>query len=160
MKNGEAVKKRARAAVEGKIAKGPAGYREIGCAVLGFCDEDGKLISAVRLAKMPEAHKASLKELLRVELDMAMLLRPDLRLVKAADTAPQKKVVQTELAYFRKYQKRMRYAEMKAEGMPIGTGVTEDACKMLVTQRLKQSGMRWSQDGGQAILNLRGWAQS
>lgn len=73
---------------------------------------------------------------------------------------PQKKVIQTELAYFRKYQKRMRYAEMKAEGLPIGTGVTEAACKTLVTQRLKQSGMRWSQDGGQAILNLRGWAQS
>jgi len=54
----------------------------------------------------------------------------------------------------------MRYAEMKAEGLPIETGVTEAACKTLVTQRLKQSGMRWSQDGGQAILNLRGWAQS
>jgi hypothetical protein len=32
---------------------------------LGFCDENGKLISAVRMAKMPEAHKASLKKLLR-----------------------------------------------------------------------------------------------
>ena len=73
---------------------------------------------------------------------------------------PQKTVIKTELAYFQKYQKRMQYAEMKAEGLPIGTGVTEAACKTLVTQRLKQSGMRWSQDGGQAILNLRGWAQS
>ena len=27
-------------------------------------------------------------------------------------------------------------------------------------ERLKQSGMRWGQQGGQAILNLRGWAQS
>jgi hypothetical protein len=37
---------------------------------------------------------------------------------------------------------------------------SEAACKTLVAQRLKQSGMRWGQEGGQAILNLRGWAQS
>ena len=36
----------------------------------------------------------------------------------------------------------------------------EAACKALVTQRLKQSGMRWGHKGGQAILNLRGWSQS
>ena len=41
-------------------------------------------------------------------------------------------------------------------GLPIGTGVTEAACKTLVTQRLKRSGMRWGQEGGQAILTLRG----
>ena len=34
MKDGDAVTKRARAAEEGKIAKGPAGYREVGCAAL------------------------------------------------------------------------------------------------------------------------------
>jgi len=38
--------------------------------------------------------------------------------------------------------------------------VVEAACKMLVTQRMKQSGMRWGEEGGQAILTLRGWAQS
>ena len=54
----------------------------------------------------------------------------------------------------------MRYAEMKAQYLPIGTGLTEAACKTLVTQRLKQSGTRRGQEGGQAILNLRGWAQS
>jgi hypothetical protein len=64
------------------------------------------------------------------------------------------------LKYFRSRRHRMRYAEMRAEGLPIGTGVTEAACKTLVTQRLKQSGMRWGQKGGQGILNLRGWAQS
>jgi hypothetical protein len=69
-------------------------------------------------------------------------------------------VIATELDYFRKRQRRMQYAEMKAQGLPIGTGVTEAACKTLVTQRLKQSGMRWGHAGGQAVLNLRSWAQS
>jgi hypothetical protein len=36
----------------------------------------------------------------------------------------------------------------------------EAACKTLVTQRLKQSGMRWSIQGGQAILTLRSLIQS
>jgi hypothetical protein len=76
------------------------------------------------------------------------------------DKHPRSTRLPTELDYFRKRRKRMRYAQMRASGLPIGTGVTEAACKTLVTQRLKQSGMRWSQEGGQAILNLRGRAQS
>ena len=47
-----------------------------------------------------------------------------------------------------------------ARGLPIGSGVVEAACKTLVTERMKRSGMRWREAGGQAILTLRGWAQS
>ena len=54
----------------------------------------------------------------------------------------------------------MQYAELKAKGFMIGSGVVEAACKTLVTQRLKQSGMRWSVSGAQAILTPRGWDQS
>jgi hypothetical protein len=34
-----------------------------------------------------------------------------------------------------------------AEGLPIGSGVTEAACKTLVKQRLCASGMRWKNKG-------------
>lgn len=54
----------------------------------------------------------------------------------------------------------MRYAELKAAHLPIGSGVTETACKTLVTQRLKRSGMRWGDDRGQAVLTLRSLLQS
>jgi dTDP-4-amino-4,6-dideoxygalactose transaminase len=40
------------------------------------------------------------------------------------------------------------------------TGYVEAACKTLVTQRMKRSGMRWRHDGGQAILTFRALAQS
>jgi hypothetical protein len=73
---------------------------------------------------------------------------------------PDKKDVAKELAYFRKRRHLMRYAELRERGLPIGTGVMEAACKTVVTQRMTQSGMRWSPTGGQAILNLRGWVQS
>ena len=54
----------------------------------------------------------------------------------------------------------MHYAELKAKGFMIGSGLVEAACKTLVTQRLKLSGMRWSVPGAQAILTPRGWDQS
>src|SRR5207253_3923999 len=68
--------------------------------------------------------------------------------------------IRQALAYFRKHRKRMCYAELKAKGFMIGSGVVEAACKTLVTQRLKQSGMRWSTGGAQAILTPRAWDQS
>lgn len=57
--------------------------------------------------------------------------------------------------YLRDRTRHMRYAEFRAQGLPIGSGITEAACKTVFTQRLKLSGMRWSNNGAQLILNLR-----
>jgi len=57
--------------------------------------------------------------------------------------------------YLRARTKHMHYAAYRHQGLPIGSGVTEAACKTVFTQRLKLSGMRWSLDGAQTILNLR-----
>ena len=64
------------------------------------------------------------------------------------------------LGYFRGNRHRMGYADAKARGLPIGSGVVEAACKTLVTERLERSGMRWSPRGGQAILTLRSLVQT
>jgi hypothetical protein len=61
----------------------------------------------------------------------------------------------SELGYFRNNQDKMDYATYRAWGLPIGSGPVEAACKTIVNQRLKRSGMRWSRKGGQHILNLR-----
>ena len=61
---------------------------------------------------------------------------------------------------FRRNRHRMRYAEVKAQHLPIGSGGVEAACTTLVTQPLKRSGMRWRHDGGQTILTLRALIQS
>ena len=37
-----------------------------------------------------------------------------------------------------------RYASLKAKGYPVGSGVVEAANKMLVNQRMKRAGQRWS----------------
>ena len=57
--------------------------------------------------------------------------------------------------YLHKNRKYMDYARYRCQGMPIGSGVTEAACKTLFTQRLKLSGMRWTCSGGQSIVDLR-----
>ena len=49
----------------------------------------------------------------------------------------------------------MRYAKYRAANYPIGSGVTEAACKTLVKQRLCQSGMRWKEKGASVVLSLR-----
>ncbi len=234
MKDGEAQVKRQQTADEGRLTRGPAGYREVGCGTLSFCDAKGDMLSAVRMARMPESHKATLKRTLLLDVTAVLAERPDLRIVKLADGAndnwtylssilpdgveildfyhaaehlnaalgsvygngtvearkrfealrfvlreeadgaekviraldylrkrhPKDKEVAKELTYFRNNRHRMRYQQFAAEGLPIGSGVVEAACKTLVTQRMKQSGMRWGEDGGQAILTLRGWTQS
>lgn len=81
-------------------------------------------------------------------------------LIYLCNKHPRRKKIKTELGYFRNNRHRMRYAELKAQNLPIGSGVVEAACKTLVTQRMKRSGMRWCNDGGQAILTLRAAAQS
>ena len=68
--------------------------------------------------------------------------------------------IERELAYFRKHRHRMRYHALKEEGVAIGSGVVEAACKTLVVQRLKRSGMRWRIVGGQAVLTFRALIKS
>ena len=49
----------------------------------------------------------------------------------------------------------MDYQSYRRQCLPIGSGITEAACKIVFTQRLKRSGMAWSKEGGQVIVNLR-----
>ena len=57
--------------------------------------------------------------------------------------------------YIRKRTKYMRYDEYKAAHIPLGSGITEAACKTVFAQRLKLSGMRWTEAGAKSILTLR-----
>ena len=49
----------------------------------------------------------------------------------------------------------MDYAPLVESKIPIGSGVTEAACKVLVKQRLCGSGMRWKEPGAAAVLSVR-----
>jgi len=62
--------------------------------------------------------------------------------------------VRKQIAYFQTNAERMRYAKFHRRGLFVGSGVVEAACKTL-GQRLKQSGMRWTVRGANAIIALR-----
>ncbi|MCY4462444.1 MAG: hypothetical protein OXC26_18930 [Albidovulum sp.] len=48
----------------------------------------------------------------------------------------------------------MRYSELRAEELAIGSGVVETANKTLAAARMKRSGMRWHIKSGQATPGL------
>ena len=59
------------------------------------------------------------------------------------------------LHYFQTNAHRMRYAWYRSLGLFVGSGVVEAGCKSVIGQRLKLSGMRWTEDGATGILTLR-----
>jgi hypothetical protein len=57
--------------------------------------------------------------------------------------------------YFTTNAQRMRYPVFRAQGMHLGSGIAEAACKTIVSTRAKRSGMRWTPEGLDALLPLR-----
>lgn len=57
--------------------------------------------------------------------------------------------------YFENHRHRMDYPRYLANGWQIGSGPVESACKTVVANRLKGSGMRWGEDGSDAVCHLR-----
>ena len=63
--------------------------------------------------------------------------------------------VRRAVGYFQTNAERMRYREFRSQGLFVGSGVIEAGCKTIAGRRLKQSGMRWTVKGANAILALR-----
>lgn len=92
---------------------------------------------------------------------IAQLDRGDIAsLLKAFDAAPIPnpavgETLRKEWEYFHKNRERMQYQKFKAQGLFLGSGVVEASCKSVIGKRLKQSGMRWTVPGANAIIALR-----
>jgi hypothetical protein len=70
-------------------------------------------------------------------------------------SAATKEAYRLVTGYVRNNLHRMDYPRYRTEGWQIGSGHIEAACKTVVNQRLKQSGMRWGCDGADALCQLR-----
>ena len=71
------------------------------------------------------------------------------------NTEEQIEKVRIESNYFMQNKEHMQYQDFRNQGLFIGSGVIEAACKNVIGKRLKQSGMRWSVDGANKIAALR-----
>lgn len=86
----------------------------------------------------------------------AQVLRSAMQLLERRKmTRAQKTEFWKAYNYLRRHRRWMDYAGYRQRGLPIGSGVTEAACKTVFTQRFKRSGMRWHRETGQVILDLR-----
>lgn len=57
--------------------------------------------------------------------------------------------------YLSNNQSRIDYQQYLQMGLMIGSGVVESSNRRVVTQRLKQAGMHWSEPGAEGVMALR-----
>jgi hypothetical protein len=65
------------------------------------------------------------------------------------------KILQSTITYITNNKNKMAYHKHVAANMPIGSGVTEAACKTLVKQRMCKGSARWKDQGATTVLTLR-----
>lgn len=65
------------------------------------------------------------------------------------------KTLQSTITYISNNKDKMAYYKHVAANMPIGSGVTEAACKTLVKQRMCKGSARWKDTGATTVLTLR-----
>jgi hypothetical protein len=63
--------------------------------------------------------------------------------------------LEKQIAYFEHHQDKMRYKTYREQGLFYGSGVIEGGCKSVIGQRLKESGMFWTETGATSVLTLR-----
>ncbi len=63
--------------------------------------------------------------------------------------------LQKAKTYFRNHHHQMNYAEREEALLPIGSGVTEAACKTIIKMRMCRGGAKWKDAGAAAVLSLR-----
>jgi hypothetical protein len=64
-------------------------------------------------------------------------------------------ILEKQIAYFEHHQDKMLYKTYRNQGLFYGSGVIEGGCKSVIGQRLKESGMFWTETGATSVLNLR-----
>lgn len=70
-------------------------------------------------------------------------------------TKANQKDLESTITYFTNNLPKMNYWENLEKNLPIGSGVTEAACKVIIKERLCGSGMRWKEVGAATVIALR-----
>lgn len=109
----------------------------------------GRYLNPENDIKMKIWSKETLKKLEKGEIKEVIEELPDLKGIKLPPQVTNLKV------YLQNNKNRIDYLFYKKKGYSIGSGAIESGNKLVIQQRMKQSGMRWSISGGQQIAALR-----
>lgn len=67
----------------------------------------------------------------------------------------EEEVIRKTIEYFQTHQKRMQYAQLRAENLSIGSGVIESGIRRIVNLRMKGTSIFWKPEKAESILYLR-----
>jgi len=94
------------------------------------------------------------------QLDALWEGRLDEVLCSLAPHAGDAGAVDAAVSYYTTQRARMDYPSYRARNLQIGSGTIESTCKQLISARLKQAGMLWSEEGANAVSAVRAWLKS
>jgi len=82
-------------------------------------------------------------------------LKEQMLKIEGKNVLERREEVRQVITYYENHKSKMPYARHLKNNLPIGSGVTEAACKVLIKQRMCQSGSRWKDQGASCVLALR-----
>lgn len=110
-------------------------------------------------ATMRATHLAAWNDSLDCNDSAIYRIRAGIRTAYADAVARQDTTAQEQLAphvtYLDNNASLMRYARLRDVGLPVGSGVTEAACKSVIQQRTNGRSQRWRPEGLDAVLTVR-----
>lgn len=65
------------------------------------------------------------------------------------------KKLNSTITYLENHKSKMKFSKSVDNNLPIGSGVTEAGCKVIVKQRMCGSSMKWKDEGASTVLRLR-----
>jgi hypothetical protein len=76
-------------------------------------------------------------------------------ITKNQSGSAKRRTLQQVVTYLENHRHMMDYQAYLQKGYLISTGLVESACGSLVRDRMEHSGMRWTINGAESILDLR-----
>lgn len=122
------------------------GWREAMVGTVALYDKEGERQHTIYIGASPEYGKKTFLSRLESEIGHAKKVYGKALYIGLADGA------KSNWGFLEKHTERKDNVK---DNLPIGSGVTEAACKVIVKQRLCNSGMRWKDKGARVVLSLR-----
>lgn len=124
--------------------------------ILDFYHAKEKLVEFARYQWKEETKRLNWtnEQLQALRNNGAMLVRQCVKACRARNE-PAKEAKEKLLRYYLEHEDRMQYKTYREQGLLIGSGPIEAAHRGVLQQRMKRSGQKWSQQGAQAMANLR-----